>query len=74
MPTSQNNARNNTEKSQQKQKEHFDANIRPEEFEIGDKVWIQRKDIEKSRSAKFEDKRNGPFIIHEKLNNGAYKL
>ena len=27
-----------------------------------------------SRSAKFEDKRIRPFIIQEKLNNGAYKL
>ena len=27
-----------------------------------------------SRSVKFEDKRIGPFIIQEKLNNGAYKL
>ena len=45
-----------------------------EEFEIGDKVWIQRKDIENSRSVKFEDKRTGPFVIQEKLDNGAYKL
>ena len=49
-------------------------NIRKEEFEIGDKVWVQRKDLENSRSAKFEDKRIGPFIIQSKLNNGAYKL
>ncbi|CAG8604202.1 17578_t:CDS:2, partial [Racocetra persica] len=43
------------------------------EFEIGDKVWTQRKDIEASQSAKFEEKRIGPFIIQAKLNNGAYK-
>ena len=49
-------------------------NIRKEEFEIGDKVWVQRKDLENSRSAKFEDKRIRPFIIQSKLNNGAYKL
>src|SRR5207253_8323880 len=49
-------------------------NIRKEEFEIGDKVWVQRKDLENSRSAKFEDKRTGPFIVQSKLNNGAYKL
>ena len=49
-------------------------NIWKEEFEIGDKVWVQRKDLENSRSAKFEDKRIGPFIIQSKLNNGAYKL
>jgi hypothetical protein len=74
MPYSQNDARLNTERSQQKQKEYFDNKIRPEEYRIGDKVWIQRKEIEKSRSAKFEDKRFGPFVIQEKLNNGAYKL
>ena len=27
-----------------------------------------------SRSAKFDNKRIGPFIIQAKLNNGAYKL
>jgi hypothetical protein len=70
----QNDAREKTNESQQKQKEYFDAKIHHETFEIGDKVWIIRKDIEHSRSAKFEDKRTGPFIIQEKLNNGAYKL
>src|ERR1043165_7104463 len=74
MPYSQNDARLNTERSQQKQKEYFNNKIRPEKYEISDKVWIQRKEIEKSRSAKFEDKRFGLFIIQEKLNNSAYKL
>ena len=67
-------AQQNTEKSQQKQKEYIDKRVRFEEFEIGDKVWVQRKELEHSRSAKFEDKRNGPYVIQEKLNNGAYKL
>ena len=49
-------------------------NIWKEEFEIGDKVWVQRKDLENSRLAKFEDKRIRPFIIQLKLNNKAYKL
>ena len=49
-------------------------NIRKEEFEIGDKVWVQRKDLENSRLAKFEDKRIGLFIVQLKLNNRAYKL
>ena len=67
-------AQQNTEKSQQKQKEYIDKRVRFEEFEIGDKVWVQRKELEHSRSAKFENKRNGPYVIQEKLNNGAYKL
>jgi hypothetical protein len=74
MAATQEEALVNTKKSQQKQKEYFDARIRPEEFEIGEKVWIQIKALEKSRSAKFEDKREGPFIIQAKMNNGAYKL
>ena len=74
MPYQHNEARRNTEKSQQKQKVRFDSKILTEEFEIRDKVWIQRKDLENSRSAKFEEKRTGPFIIQSKLNNGAYKL
>ena len=49
-------------------------NIRKEEFEIGDKVQVQRKDLENSRSAKFENKRTRPFIVQLKLNNRAYKL
>ena len=74
LPYQQNEASKNTEKSQRKQKVRFDSRIRTEEFEIGDKVWIQRKDLENSRSAKFEEKRTGPFIIQSKLNNRAYKL
>ena len=74
LPHQHSQAQKNTEKSQKKQKVRFDSKIQAEEFEIGDKVWIQRKDIEASRSAKFEEKRTGPFIIQAKLNNGAYKL
>src|SRR6266480_6102262 len=74
LPYQHSEARKNTEKSQKKQKVRFDMNIRKEEFEIGDKVWVQRKDLENSRSAKFKDKRIRPFIIQSKLNNGAYKL
>ena len=74
LPYHHSNARENTIKSQKKQKVRFDSKIQKEEFEIGDKVWVQRKDIEASRSAKFEEKRIGPFIVKEKLNNGAYKL
>jgi len=74
LPELQNDAKERTNELQQKQKDYFDAKIRNETFEIGDKVWIIRKDIEHSRSDKFEDKRTGPFIIQEKLNNGAYKL
>ena len=67
-------ARKNTETSQQKQKQRHDARIKPVGFEIGEKVWVQRKDIESSRSVKFEDKRKGPYTICAKLGNGAYKL
>lgn len=74
LPYHHNDARENTTKSQRKQKVRFDSKIQKEEFEIGDKVWVQRKDIETSRSVKFEEKRIGPFIIKDKLNNGAYKL
>ena len=74
LPYQYNKARKNIEKSQQKQKVRFDSKIHTEEFEIGDKVWVQRKDLENSRSAKFEEKRTGPYIIQSKLNNSAYKL
>ena len=64
LPYQHNEARKNTEKSQKKQKVRFDATVRKEEFEIGDKVWVQRKDLENSRLAKFEDKRTEPFIYN----------
>ena len=43
-------------------------------FRAASLVWIQRKELEASCLDKFEDKRFGPFLIHEKLDNGAYKL
>ena len=33
-----------------------------------------KKRFRNSRSAKFEEKRTGPYIIQSKLNNRAYKL
>ena len=74
LPKLLNNAKEKTNESQQKQKEYFDAKIHPETFEIDDKVWIIRKDIEHSQSAKFKNKKTEPFIIQEKLNNRVYKL
>ncbi|RIB02631.1 hypothetical protein C2G38_859191 [Gigaspora rosea] len=57
-----------TEWSQQKQKVRFDTNTQIEIFEIGDKVWIQRKELEASRLAKFKDKR---FNAHLVLESGS---
>ena len=74
LPLYHHNAKDNIEKSQRKQKEYVDKQVHFEEFEIGDKVWVQRKDIEHSHSAKFEDKRIEPYIIQEKLENGAYRI
>ena len=74
LPSYHHNAKDNIEKSQWKQKEYVDKQVHFEEFEIGDKVWVQQKDIEYSHSAKFEDKRIGPYIIQEKLETGAYRI
>jgi len=74
LPEVQEKAKQNTETSQEKQKERHDRKLKPEEFEIGDKVLVQRKNIEASRSVKFEEKRTGPFTIYAKLGNGAYQL
>ena len=63
LPSYHHNAKDNIEKLQQKQKEYVDKKVRFEEFEIGDKVWVQQKDIEYSCSAKFEDRRIEPYII-----------
>ncbi|CAG8784016.1 19763_t:CDS:2, partial [Racocetra persica] len=43
-------------------------------FEIGDKVLLEDAAKKYSRSEKFSPKCKGPYYIHDKLPNDAYKL
>ena len=69
-----NEAKTNSKKSQNKQKEYHDRKIKSYNFEIGEKVLYYKAAKEKQWSGKLEEKWKGPYYIHEKLLNGAYKI
>jgi hypothetical protein len=47
----------------------------PEEFEIGEKVWLDSRNLRlKTNSPKLTDRRLGPFEVIEKLSDRAYRL
>lgn len=50
---------------------HADAPV----YKVGDKVWLDAKDIKTKRpTKKFDDKWYGPFEITKVVNRNAYKL
>jgi hypothetical protein len=64
------------EKTQKTMKKYYDAHRRDvPEFKVGDKVWIEGKDITTDHpTKKLEDRRLGPYEILEKVGAAAYKL
>ena len=45
------------------------------DYKVGDKVWLEGKDIQTNRlSKKVDDKRYGPFKVTEIIGPNAYKL
>src|SRR2546423_7386073 len=75
LPRVRREAKVQSEKSQEKQKEYHDKKIRKQEkFEIGDKVLYYNAAKEKQWSGKLDEKWKGPYYIHEKLLNGSYKI
>jgi hypothetical protein len=57
---------------QQKQKLRHDKNIKEQSFKIGDLVLLYKSQLRGKK--KLEERWNGPYYIHEILENGAYKL
>jgi hypothetical protein len=56
-------------------KRFYDAKRRPDEFEVGDEVWLNAKDLTTERpSKKLDYKRLGPFPIVRKVSELAYEL
>jgi hypothetical protein len=56
-------------------KRHYDRKRRPDEFQIGDYVWLDARDFATERpSKKLDYKRLGPFKVVEKIGNLAYRL
>ena len=75
VPQIRNIAKNRISQNQIRQKDRHDVNIkRPYAFHIGDKVLYFNVVLDHSHSGKFKPKWKGPFIIHQQLPNGAYKL
>ena len=75
LPKVRREAKIQSEKSQEKQKEYHDKKIRKQEkFEIGDKVLYYNAAKEKQWSGKLEEKWKGPYYIQQQLLNGSYKL
>src|SRR6516162_5555776 len=75
LPKQRNEAREQNQKSQAKQKEYHDKHIRTNEtFKIGDKVLYYNAAKEKQWSGKLEDKWKGPFYIHDVLLKGSYQI
>lgn len=75
LPKVRREAKTQSEKSQEKQKEYHDKKIRKQEkFEIGDKVLYYNAAKEKQWSGKLEEKWKGPYYIQQQLLNGSYKL
>src|SRR5438309_11953812 len=47
----------------------------PTSFNIGERAWLDAKNIkQKTKSAKMNDRRLGPFEIIEKISDRAYRL
>ena len=65
----------NIEKAQEKQKKYHDKRIKNRnDFKVGQKVLLFRQWKDKIHTGKFEEKWEGPYLIHEDLNNGSFKL
>ena len=58
-----------------KQAEYYDANHKPMEFAIDDKVWLSGKNIRTARpSKKLDYKYYGPYRIKDVIGEQAYRL
>jgi hypothetical protein len=70
----QNEALNNIQEAQIIQKEKYDNSIKINKLKIGDKVLVAKSQLKNIFSAKLEEQFIGPFIIHDILPYGVYKL
>ena len=62
-------------KANEEMKMYYDRTHKPEEYEIGDQVWLNMKDINTGRPKKKLDiLREGPFKITEKISRTSYRL
>ena len=75
VPQIRNQAKIKISQAQIKQKDRHDREItRPRAFMIGDNVLYFNVTLDHSHSGKFKPKWKGPYITHQQLPNGVYKL
>ena len=56
-------------------KRFYDRKRRPEEYNVGDQVWLDTRNLTTDRpKKKLDHKRLGPFKITHKISNVVYKL
>lgn len=62
-------------KAAEEMKKFYDRKHKPEEYAVGDQVWLETTNINTDRpKKKLDHKRLGPFRITQKLSNVVYKL
>ncbi|CAF0765363.1 unnamed protein product [Brachionus calyciflorus] len=66
--------RKNTKNKINNFKFYADRNIRPAEYEVGDRVWLLKQSKKKSVSRKLSRKWKGPFTIVKKQNEHNYLI
>ena len=71
---SQNLARENTQRAQQRMKDCYDRNAKDPEFEVGEKVWFYTPRTEKGLSKKLLHNWLGPYRIVEKSSPVHFRL
>lgn len=75
LPEGRNNARDNVNMTQDKQKEYHDKKIKKKsQFHIGEKVLVYEAAKEKQWSGKLNEKWKGPYYIHKEVSNGSYQI
>ena len=64
----------NIKRAQQYQKEKYDRKHLPRELDLGMEVLIENSAQKERKGGKLEDAFLGPYIVHESLGKGLYKV
>ena len=66
--------RENLQHAQKLQKQAHDKGVKPRNYVLGDKVWLNNKYIKTKRNWKLKAKFFGPFQVLHPVGKQAYKL
>ena len=65
------NVRDNLQVSRDKMKRQYDKNVNFQNYEIGEKVWLKKKNFKVGESRKLSPRKTGPWTIRNKMTNGV---